>query len=155
MHNNIRFEISLRGGKRELKKRNLSIINAGRSTSIMRSFLIRENKTINHLRVINSAAKLHLHINVLKISISGGLLIRQDLHYCVNSDRSQQIRVVRHDLRRERCNSVLNQLLAVFEVNRDRHIIDYFECFFERNLETIGNLGGVETFLEELLRCSE
>ena len=91
---------------------------------------------------------------VVQISVSGGILVN-DLHDGVDGDWGKQVRMVRHDFGAEGSDSVLDQLLAVIQINWNGHVIDNLESLLEGNLETIRDSGSMESLGEEVLGSSE
>ena len=75
-------------------------------------------------------------MNVVQVSVVCGLLIN-NLQDGIDSDGGEQVRMVRHDLGAEGGDGVFNQLLAVIQIDWDRHIINNFQRLLEGNLETI------------------
>ena len=136
MNNNIALEVGLGSGERELNESNLGISNSGWATGVVRGLLVDEAETINELRVVNSTAKFGGDVNVVQVSVVCGLLIN-NLQDGIDSDGGEQVRMVRHDLGAEGGDGVFNQLLAVIQIDWDRHIINNFQRLLEGNLETI------------------
>ena len=65
------------------------------------------------------------------------MLLVDNLEDCIDSHRGQEIGVLRHNLRAERGNSVLDELITVVQINRLGHTVDNFESLSQGNLEAV------------------
>ena len=63
--------------------------------------------------------------------------------------------MLRHNLRAERGDGVLNELLTIVQINRLSHAVDNFESLSQGNLETIGDSRGMDTLSQEVLASLE
>ena len=144
----VRLHITLGGADGELDKTNLGILDAGGTTSQVRGLVVNQAKTIDKFTLVDSSAKLLADLDVLQVTVSGSGLV-DDFQDSIDSHWSQKLVVMGDNLGRKGSDGVLNELIAVVEVDRLGHIVDDFHGLVVGNLETIGDGGGVKTLVHE------
>jgi hypothetical protein len=117
------LEVSLRGGERELNDTDFSVLNAGGATGEVTGFLVYEDKAVDELGIVDSAADFLSNVDVVEVSVSGGLHV-YDLEDGVDGDGGKEVRVVGDDLGGEGGDRVLNKLFAVVQVHGFSHAVN-------------------------------
>jgi hypothetical protein len=77
------------------------------------------------------------------------------LEDCIDSHRGEEVGVLRHNLRAEGGDGILNELLTIVQIDRLSHAVDNFESLSQGNLETIGDSRGMNTLSQEVLASLE
>lgn len=147
------LHVALWRADRELDEADFGVLDARGAASQVRGLLVDEAETFNQLRLIDGAAKLLADVNIAKVDVSVVLLV-DDPEDSIDSHGGEEVRVMRDNLRRQGSDRVLNKLVAVVQVDRDRDSVDHLHGLSVGNLEAIRDCGGVETLRHEILACS-
>lgn len=108
----------------ELDKSYPRLFNPRRPTCALDNRLV-EDQPINHLAVLDGTPNFLNDSDVPKIDVLGGLGVN-DLENGVDSHRSEEIRVLRDDLGRQRRRRGLDEGRPVCEVDGDGHVMKDF-----------------------------
>ena len=151
---NIRLHVTLGGADRELNQSDFGVLNTGGAASQVGRLLVDEAEAVDELRLVNGAAKFLANADVTQVDVRRGGLI-DDLEDGIDCHGGEQVGMMRDNLGGEGGDSVLNERVAVFKVDRLGHIVDDFHGLLVGFLEAIRNSGGVKSLGHQVLGGSE
>mmetsp|Transcript_41360 Transcript_41360/g.113799 ORF Transcript_41360/g.113799 Transcript_41360/m.113799 type:complete len:399 (+) Transcript_41360:594-1790(+) len=144
--------LDVRLGRREAKldQPNLGVLHLGGSAGGVRD-LLGEDQARHQLGVVDRAAQLLHDRDVAQVYVGRGRRV-DDREHRVDCERREQPRVVRDDLRVERGGSGLDELFAVGQIERHRHVLEDLLRLARGQEEALRDDGGVDALLEQDVR---